>query len=30
MLWPPVTAEAMASLLVRGRIPVRFSRNPYN
>ena len=30
MLWPPVTAEAMASLLVRGRIPVRFSRNPYS
>jgi diguanylate cyclase (GGDEF)-like protein len=30
MLSPPVTAEAMKSLLTKGRIPVRFSRNPYS
>jgi diguanylate cyclase (GGDEF)-like protein len=30
MLSPPVTADAMKSLLIKGRIPVRFSRNPYS
>jgi diguanylate cyclase (GGDEF)-like protein len=30
MLSPPVTADAMKSLLTKGRIPVRFSRNPYS
>lgn len=30
MLSPPVTADAMKSLLAKGRIPVRFSRNPYS
>jgi EAL domain-containing protein (putative c-di-GMP-specific phosphodiesterase class I) len=30
MLSPPVTADVMKSLLTKGRIPVRFSRNPYS
>lgn len=30
MLSPPVTADAMKSLLSKGRIPLRFSRNPYS
>jgi diguanylate cyclase (GGDEF)-like protein len=30
MLSPPVTADVMKSLLSKGRIPVRFSRNPYS
>jgi diguanylate cyclase (GGDEF)-like protein len=30
MLSPPVTADTMKSLLAKGRIPLRFSRNPYS
>jgi diguanylate cyclase (GGDEF)-like protein len=30
MLSPPVTADTMKSLLTKGRIPLRFSRNPYS